>query len=150
MSAWMPYGTIVVPEVDTRSQWLRDTLAARAADAAKGVRLRVVNAAVKAPVRVKKAYKPKVAKVGRPVIECPLCSARMYGNPYGICYRCCLKWRAFIEQRPLEVCAHPGCLKTLRKSCKWGRCEKHSNSLRSQATHQRNKENNAKQNPAVQ
>jgi hypothetical protein len=140
MNAYLPYGTIVVPEPDTRSQWLRDTLAARAADAAKGVIIRTVNAKVKAPILRTKPRVSKPQKSQRTVRTkfCSECTKPLNkSNKSGLCKPHFNKQRNAAKRVPRPACK--SCGATMNRNNTYGLCTTCSKPLFNKRTKQRRK-----------
>jgi hypothetical protein len=141
MSAWMPYGTIVVPEPDTRSQWLRDTLAARAADAAKGVIIRTVNAKVKAPILRTTPRLSRPQKSQRTVRTkfCSECAKPLNkSNVHGFCKPHFKQNRDVLKKGPRPACKKCGA--TMNRNNAYGLCATCSKPMYDKRTRQRRKE----------
>jgi hypothetical protein len=141
MNSYLPPGTIVVPEVDTRSQWLRDTLAARAADAAKGVIIRTVNEKVKAPIlRTKPRASGLQKSQAKPrIMFCAECAKPLNANNCsGLCNLHYKKKRIADKKVIKDACRT--CGNPISRKNQFGLCTKHSKPLYRKRTRQRRKE----------
>lgn len=131
MSTWLPYGTIVVPEVDQRSDWRKDWDAYLERQRSEGVMIRTINAAVKAPILA-----PKPVKVCKPqkhhrVVRTKFCAEcgkpLIATNKSGLCNKHLRKKRA-IEKRGVPIaCSKCGC--RINRNNTLGLCQKDAGPL---------------------
>jgi hypothetical protein len=84
---------------------------------------------VMAPAVIKNVVRQSNNRPGKK--PCPLCARPMKRNQLGICCPCGRKWRRFIDQTSVRVCAAPGCFICIQGNAKYGLCVTHSHCLRS-------------------